>query len=291
MRLARRCARGPESRDAIARTFYGTRVNRPHPALPADPTRYRILLVPGFLATCYPGIHSFEDVVEAARHAGFAADSSRWARATASSERRAHRSAVERIAASDGADHPRGVDSKGVADALALIVARPDLAGRTVAIVGIAGAFRGSPLADSLAFAYRTLYGIRPPAGCATSEGDPVGELTPARRAAWWDAHGAAIHVPLYALVTVPQSARLSPVLALPHALLASRSRYNDGMLLARDQVRRADAPRHRRRGPPDRGHPASGRAAVGALVLGRGFPRADVILAAIDVIASRHAR
>jgi hypothetical protein len=40
----------------------------------ADPARFRLLFVPGFLASCFPDIHTFGDVMTAARAQGFAVD-------------------------------------------------------------------------------------------------------------------------------------------------------------------------------------------------------------------------
>ena len=39
----------------------------------ADPSQFRLLFVPGFLATCFSGIDSFADVVETAHAAGYEA--------------------------------------------------------------------------------------------------------------------------------------------------------------------------------------------------------------------------
>ncbi len=74
-------------------------------------------------------------------------------------------------------------------------------------------------------------------------------------------------------------------MLVLPHALLASRSRYNDGMLLARDQV----PPGGRLLGVVDADHLTAAIPYPGGLPWAlwfsdAPFPRADVILAAVDV-------
>ena len=66
------CARlqeGTAACDESLRSFAGEgTAARPAPARPDD---YRLLFVPGFLATCFPGIHSFADMIEAARGEGF----------------------------------------------------------------------------------------------------------------------------------------------------------------------------------------------------------------------------
>jgi hypothetical protein len=261
------------------------------PAAGADPARVRLLFVPGFLAACFAGIHSFEDAAVAARDAGFAAD------ILVVGARDGIAVNARRIAAQIDAlpqDGRRLVllgHSKGAVDVLEMLVQRPDLRPRVAAVIGIAGAFRGSPLATSFALPYHALYGVWPPAGCATSEGEPLRDLTRERRAEWWQAHAQDIGVPVYGIVAVPEPDRLSAMLLLPRALLARTSPWNDGMMLAADQM----PPGGALLGVVNADH-------VGAAIpypqglpwalwfAAAPFPRADVMLAAIDVAVAQPA-
>ncbi len=97
--------------------------------------------------------------------------------------------------------------------------------------------------------------------------------------------------MPVYALVSVPAPDRLSAMLLLPRALLAAHSRYNDGMLLAADQV----APGARLLGVIDADHVSAAIPYPPGLpwvlwFTTTPFPRGDVVLAAIDVVAAQPA-
>ena len=286
------CARPAMAGDACAQTLYRFAGEVPAAApSPAIADRYRLLFVPGFLASCFTSIHTFADVVAAAREAGFAVDELRaGGRDSVAANARGLADQIARLP-SDGRRLVVIAHSKGAADILEAIVRQPGLAARIEAIIGVAGAFGGSPLADSLAFAYRVTLGAFPFTVCGPGEGDPLADLEPARRRAWWAAHEHAIRVPIYSLVTVPTPDRMSAMLLLPRAILAAHSRYNDGMLLAADQL----APGGRLLGVVNADHVSAAIPYPPGLpwvlwFTTAPFPRADVVLAAIDVVAAQSA-
>ena len=255
---------------------------------PADPARWRLLFVPGFLASCFPAADSFADVVTAARAQGFAAQ-------VLTAEGRNGVEANARLLAAqvdalpdDGRRIVFVGHSKGSVDALEVLVARPDIARRVAAVLAVGGALQGSPLADRLQGAYRATFGVFPFPACGWGEGNPVADLTPERRRAWWARHGAALTIPVYSLVSVPDAERLSAGLLVAHAYLAASSSWNDGMVLARDQL---GAP-GRLLGVVNADHLAVAIPFPGGLpwtftMTATPFPRPQVVLAAIDVIAA----
>jgi hypothetical protein len=251
----------------------------------ADPSRYRLLFVPGFLASCFPGIASFADVVEEARREGFDARVlSVGGRNSIAANAKLVADQVERLP-DDGRRIVIVGHSKGAADALQAIVARPDLAKRVVALIGIAGAFNGSPLADRLRVLYDLAIATNPLLSCAAAQGDALDDLRPATRQAWWARHRADVHVPVYSLVAVPDPDRVSPLLALLHAQLGSASPWNDGQLIALDQI----APGGSLLGFVNADHLTAGvprppKLPWSLVWADVDFPRADVILAAVDV-------
>ena len=255
---------------------------------PADPARFRLLFVPGFLASCFPAADSFADVVVAARAQGFAAQVlAAEGRNDVSANARLLAAQVE-VLPDDGRRLILVGHSKGSADALELVVARPDLARRVAAVLAVGGALQGSPLADLLRGTYRATFAAVPFPACAWGDGDPVADLTPARRRAWWARHGAALPVPVYSLVSVADVDRLSPALLLAHAYLSGLSPQNDGMVLARDQV---GAP-GRLLGVVNADHltvaiPFPGGVPWTFTMTATAFPRPQAVLAAIDVIAA----
>ncbi len=282
------CARsGMKDKCASAlHRFAGEASGVPPPS--ANPAAYRLVFIPGFLATCFPGIASFADVIDEARREGFDAQvltvggrNSIAANAALIAEQ------IERLP-DDGRRIVIIGHSKGATDALQMLAQRPDLASRIVALVGIAGAFNGSPLAERLRPLYELTVSSNPFLLCASAQGDALDDLRPATRRNWWSRYRAKVHVPLYSLVAVPDPDRVSPVLALLHAQLGTASPWNDGQLIALDQI----APGGSLLGFVNADHLTAGvprppNLPWTMLWAAVDFPRSDVILAAIDVVAA----
>lgn len=266
--------------------FAGERQASPPPR--TDPAGFRLVFVPGFLSNCFPSFATFADVIDAARAAGFAAHLLDVG-GRGSIEANAARLAGQIGQLPD--DGRRLVivgHSKGVLDALQAMVENPQLARHVAAVVGVAGAFNGSPLADQLRGLYRVVVASNPLLRCEAGAGDELEGLRPDARRAWWRDHGEALAMPVYALVALPDETRVSPVLAFTHARLAEIDGYNDGQLLARDQV----APGGALLGYINADHleaaiPQPRRAPWTMLMAHADVPRADILLAAVDVIAA----
>ena len=280
------CARDGDACARILRAYDGETPSVRPPAAAAS--RYRLLFVPGFLASCFPGIHSFTDVVEAARAAGFAADVlAVGGRNDVASNALLIADQVERMTMNDTRRLILVGHSKGADEILQMLVARPDLAARVDALLTVAGALQGSPLADDLHALYGISAGVMPFEGCDRGQGDPIADLQPAVRTAWWKAHGGSLRTPIYSIVTLPDLSRLSLSLLAPYAWLSSYSPDNDGMLRVQDQV----VPSSRLLGIVNADHLSVAIPHPGILYLlvfsPVMFPRPQVYLAAIDVIAS----
>lgn len=253
-----------------------------------DPARYRLMFVPGFLASCFPGIHSFADVVETARKEGFAAEVlAVGGRNGITANARLIAEQIDRLPA-DGRRLVLVGHSKGAADLLEMLALRPDIATRVTGLLTVGGALQGSPLADDLYGAYGMTLGLYPFSGCARGDGDPVSDLMPDTRREWWARVGPQLRTPVYSLVSLPDLDRLSMSLTLPYARLAILSPDNDGMLLVKDQV----APGGQLLGVVNADHLTVGIPFPGAawvlLFSAAPFPRPQVILAAVDVMAAR---
>ena len=252
--------------------------------------RHRLLFVPGFLAACFPGVHSFGDMIEAARDEGFATQVlAVGGRNGVAANARMLEGQVDRVPA-DGRRLMFIAHSKGALDVLALLGTRPDIAARTDAVLTIAGALHGSPLADSFRELYAATIGIFPFSGCDRGEGDPIADLSPAASRDFWAGPAGHSGVPLYALVAMPDLSSLSPGALPTYLRLARTAGSNDGMLLLRDQV----SPASTLLGVVNADHlrvaiPFPGPAFV-LLFNADPFPRAAMLLAAIDVIAARKA-
>jgi pimeloyl-ACP methyl ester carboxylesterase len=283
------CNRADMAGDACRQTLlsFDGEAAAPRPRA-ADPGRYRLLFVPGFLASCFPGIHSFADVVETARAQGFAADVlAVGGRNGVAENARLIAQQIDRLPA-DGRRIVLVGHSKGAVEALEMLAQRPDLAARVDGVLTVAGALQGSPLAEDLHGAYGVTLAVLPFSNCDRGEGTPVDDLTPQARRDWWSRVAPQVRTPIYSLVGLPDLDRLSPALVTPYFLLARSSRDNDGMLLVRDQV----APGGYLLGVVNADHltigiPYPGDAWV-FVFAALPFARPQVILAAVDVIAAR---
>jgi hypothetical protein len=283
------CQRDDMTGDACDRTLYRFAGEPTSPRPPtADAANYRLLLVPGFIASCFPEIRTFGDILPAAEAKGFAVDLlAAEGRNGVAANARLLGEQVDRLPA-DGRRLIFVGHSKGATDVLALLVERPDIASRTAAVLSLAGALHGSPLADRLDSLYRVTFGAFPFSACNRGEGDAVADMQRTARKTWWAQNGPRLAVPIYSLVTVPEFGRIAAPLYTPFLLLSGISRYNDGMLLARDQV----APGGALLGIVDSDHLSIAIPRPDVLpymlwVSSAPFPRPQAVLAAIDVIAA----
>jgi predicted esterase len=279
------CARLADACESALQRFAGEHAA---PAPPrADASAFHLVFVPGFLANCFSGINSFADIVGAARDAGYAVDVlATGGRNSVEADAKLLAAQLARIA-DDGRAIVLFGHSKGAADALTLVVEHPELAARIVAVVGIAPAFNGSPLAGRLHGLYRTTLAANPLLHCARAEGDALEDMRPEQRAVWWHEHASAIPMPVYTIATMPDSDRVAPLLSLPYTWLASITPYNDGQLLTQDQV----APGGRLIGIVNVDHLSvaipSPHQPWRTLFSSTPFPRPEVVLAALDVVAA----
>lgn len=202
------------------------------------PRRYRIAFVPGLFSECFDRVaRPFGDAQRALRQEGFAVDYFQVpGRGTSAGNARR---LADHFAALDGDARPiiLFAYSKGLSDALEFVVRYPAAAARIAAIVSVAGAANGSPLADHLNAAYRDWVAGFPLPGCDPGSGDEIHDLRRDVRLAWWRANRAAIRIPVFALVAAPRPERVSPGARATYDRLAQIDPRNDGKLLAQDQV------------------------------------------------------
>jgi hypothetical protein len=200
--------------------------------------RYRVAFVPGFLSECFDAYaRPFADATRALQQEGFTVDFLRVPGRGSTIENA--RALAEHFAALDGDRRPiiLFAYSKGLPDTLEFVVRHPVAARRIAAIVSVAGAVNGSPLADDLASAYRELASGFPLPGCAPGSGEEIHDLRRDVRLEWWRVNRQAVTVPVFALVAAPRPDRVSPATRLSFDRLARLDPRNDGKLLAQDQI------------------------------------------------------
>ena len=127
--------------------------------------------------------------------------------------------------------------SKGVVDTLEALARFPELHGRIVAVVSLAGAVGGSPLADRAPAALLELAARTPGLECKESQRDALVDLSPAVRQLWLARNRLPSDVRFYSIVALPMPDRVSSGLQVPYRLLGRIDRRNDGNLIFYDQV------------------------------------------------------
>ena len=127
--------------------------------------------------------------------------------------------------------------SKGAVDVLEALVSYPDLHEKVAAVVSLAGAIGGSPLADTAPDALLEIAARTPGLKCREGDMQALESLRPAVRQGWLAQHRLPHAVRFYSIVAMPEPARVSSGLRLTYDKLADIDARNDGNLLYFDQV------------------------------------------------------
>jgi len=127
--------------------------------------------------------------------------------------------------------------SKGVVDTLEALVTYPELQDRIAAVISLAGAIGGSPLADLAPDAMLTIMQNTPGLQCEDGDAGALTSLSPQVRRNWLAENPLPERVPLYSVVALPTPERVSRGLKASYHLLSDIDPRNDGNLIYYDQV------------------------------------------------------
>ena len=129
--------------------------------------------------------------------------------------------------------------SKGAPDILEAVVTYPELAERVAAVVGLAGAVHGSPLANDATQAQANMLTVVPGAACEEEDGDndAVASLRTDVREQWLDENPLPDGLDYYSLITFPEAERVSWGLRNGWLLLGQDDIRNDTQVIAFDQI------------------------------------------------------
>jgi len=127
--------------------------------------------------------------------------------------------------------------SKGTPDVLEAIVNHPEIRARVAAVVSIAGAVGGSPLANEAEQYQADVLQHFPGAACDSGDGGGVASLRPAVRRAWLAQNPLPSSVPMYSVVTLPQPERISSILERTNRKLSQIDGRNDSQMIFYDQL------------------------------------------------------
>ena len=127
--------------------------------------------------------------------------------------------------------------SKGAPDVLEAVVTYPEIRNRVAAVVSVAGAVGGSPLANEAEQYQADLLRHFPGSTCGSGDGGGVASLRPGVRRAWLASNSLPADVRYYSLVTFPQPERVSQALGSSYRKLALIDGRNDSQMIFYDQV------------------------------------------------------
>jgi hypothetical protein len=127
--------------------------------------------------------------------------------------------------------------SKGVPDILRAIVDYPEISARVVAVVSIAGAVGGSPLANPAKQSQANILINVPGATCDKGDGGAIESLRPEVRKNWLANNVLPDHIKYYSVITYPEPDRMSSGLKSNYKKLAKIDSRNDGSVIFYDQI------------------------------------------------------
>jgi hypothetical protein len=127
--------------------------------------------------------------------------------------------------------------SKGTPDILEAITAFPDLQQRVAAVVSVAGAVGGSPLANYATQSMMNLLQYFPKAECGPGDGGALESLKPEVRKRWLANHSLPRSIRYYSIVTYPDEEHISSILKCPYKKLSQVDSRNDSQVIFYDQM------------------------------------------------------
>jgi len=202
-------------------------------------TRYRILIVPGLFNECFADIAlPFEASIEHLRDRGYKIDQLVVSGRSSSDQNAVHIAEVigNLKLESDEALVLVG-HSKGALDILHFLINYPELARQVVAVVSVAGAINGSPLAEKYGSIYTNLAKKIPLSLCDPGDGGAIDSLRYSTNLSWLDANPLPDSVAFFSLVAFTKRENINLLLRNWYDTLAVFSIRNDGLLLSADQI------------------------------------------------------
>ena len=127
--------------------------------------------------------------------------------------------------------------SKGVPDILEAVTNFPDLQQRVAAVVSIAGAVGGSPLANDATQSMLNLLKYFPDAECDPGDEGALESLKPNVRKRWLASHSLPKSIRYYSIITYPHTEQISSMLKFNYKKLSQVDSRNDSQLIFYDQV------------------------------------------------------
>ncbi|MEN8140407.1 MAG: hypothetical protein ABFR97_04205 [Thermodesulfobacteriota bacterium] len=127
--------------------------------------------------------------------------------------------------------------SKGVPDILAAVSQHPEVSRRVVAVVSVAGAVGGAPLASRVKPSQAKLLSLIPLSGCEVGDNGALPSLAPERRRKWLAANRLPADIRYYSVISYPDQDHISRGLKSSYRKLGGPQVANDGQIPIPDQL------------------------------------------------------
>jgi len=127
--------------------------------------------------------------------------------------------------------------SKGTPDILEAVATFPDLQRRVAAVVSVAGAVGGSPMANDATQSMLNLLQYFPDAECDPGDEGALESLKPEVRKRWLATHSLPESIRYYSVITYPNEEQVSSILKYTYKKLSQVDSRNDSQVIFYDQV------------------------------------------------------
>ena len=127
--------------------------------------------------------------------------------------------------------------SKGAPDILEAVVKYPVLQNKVSAIVSVAGAIGGTPLANDVSQSTLNLVRHFPGAECEIGDQGALESLKPINRKRWLATNSLPKSIRYYSVITFPEQDNISSILKSTHSNFSQVAPRNDGQLIFYDQM------------------------------------------------------
>jgi pimeloyl-ACP methyl ester carboxylesterase len=212
--------------------------SRPH-SPPNLNTRYRVMVVPGFLNECFASIAlPFEDAIPLLNERGIKIEQMAVSGRSSSDANAVYiAETIENLNLDEDEKLVLVGHSKGAVDILHFIVNFPQVSRRVAAVVSVAGAINGSPVAFKLDEIYTDLARNFLSGRCNTGDDGALDSLKPSLRLSWLAANPLPESVRYFSLAALTKRDNINTLLKTGYDLLRMYSPRNDGLLLISDQL------------------------------------------------------
>jgi hypothetical protein len=127
--------------------------------------------------------------------------------------------------------------SKGITDILHFVVNYPDLASQVAAVISVAGAVNGSPLAEMFEDPFEKFFADSLRSRCPPGDKKVVVSLERRVQMAWLASHVLPPHIEYFSLAAFTEREGVARILRNTYDLLAGIDPRNDGLLIFYDQI------------------------------------------------------